>query len=335
MSKSRSRQLQEQSLELALAAVETYNKPRFPAREHTFQILMCAAWEALVKAQLVALAGNQINAIQVKLQNGQYKKNRHGDRITIGAVEGMRKLRLDDRIIDNFEALEKLRDASVHLPIPTKGHKLVLFSIASASLKNYAELSRIWFGASLKEVDWYILPLGFDFPFKRFTLLDFQDEPEIIRRLIASFAEKSARDYGDDDQFSLLCEIDIELKSVKKLPDGFSGLSVGVDPESEEHFAVKQRDKLATYRLEYRDILKKLKEQCPCIKQSDLNSLISSGDIKNNSQYSEYSYTSHRQMLQGPKSGTKSIYNHDFLRHAISKLVGLKQCGSCPASQKQ
>lgn len=333
MAKSRSRQLHEQSLELALAAIETYNKPRFPAREHTFQILMCAAWESMVKARILATSNHKLSSILLKERNGKFRKNRHGERLTISASQGMHRLNLDTRVIDNYEALEKLRDASVHMPIPSEGHKKLLFTVASATLKNYAELSRVWFRTTLSDVDWFILPLGFDFPFTRFTPIDVEQEPETIRQIVESFAAKTAIDYGDD-RFSLMCHVDIELTSVNKLSPEQVGLTIGVDPNSNEQFAIRQRDKLDRYPLEYTQVLNKLKERCPCIKPNDLNSFIRDNGIKSNQRFSDYSYGSNRLMQNGPKKNTKSIYSHEFLSFVTKALAGNRGCDACPYRSK-
>ena len=43
--------LSEKSLQVALAAIEIYNKPAFPYREESFSILMANAWELILKAK--------------------------------------------------------------------------------------------------------------------------------------------------------------------------------------------------------------------------------------------------------------------------------------------
>jgi hypothetical protein len=90
--KSRASSLLDKSVAAMLAAIKVYNKPNFPHRTDTFSILAFNAWELLLKARILQLDSNRIQAITVyehrQNANGKQsaklykKKSRAGNYVT-------------------------------------------------------------------------------------------------------------------------------------------------------------------------------------------------------------------------------------------------------------
>jgi hypothetical protein len=51
------------SLQAAVAAIEIYNKPDFRYREESFSVLICNAWELLLKAKVLAHGNEEFERI--------------------------------------------------------------------------------------------------------------------------------------------------------------------------------------------------------------------------------------------------------------------------------
>lgn len=79
--KARYKNILSHSIGMSLSAIEIYNKPAFSCREAVFSVLICSAWEALLKAKIVKDT-KRIQSIYV-LDGTRYKRNRNGEHLTI------------------------------------------------------------------------------------------------------------------------------------------------------------------------------------------------------------------------------------------------------------
>lgn len=81
------------SLQAAVAAIEIYNKPDFRYREESFAVLICNAWELLLKAKVLADGNEEFERIvayrtEKDPETGESrqvaKENRSGNAMTLG-----------------------------------------------------------------------------------------------------------------------------------------------------------------------------------------------------------------------------------------------------------
>src|SRR5215204_738548 len=142
--KSKNKCLCEHSINMALAAIEIYNKPNFPDREQVFSILMVNAWEALVKAKVLKDAGNKIRAIHIR-DGKRYKKTRAGAYMTIDILAAIGRCPVEPVVQENVEKLVEVRNAATHLTAVSPTLPLLVYSLGAASLTNYAHLLVDWF----------------------------------------------------------------------------------------------------------------------------------------------------------------------------------------------
>ena len=81
--RSRSRLMLEKSIAAMLSTIEIYNKPDFKYREDTFAVLCINAWELLLKAQVLHLSSNKLNAIY----KTEYKTLKSGKKSTSSTIK--------------------------------------------------------------------------------------------------------------------------------------------------------------------------------------------------------------------------------------------------------
>lgn len=313
--KSRSKILCDHSLGMALAAIEIYNKPNFNNREQIFSILMISAWESLLKSKIVKDHSNHLNSIYVKQANGRYKKNRRGENLTIGIDDAILKCNLPEPISQNIKSLVRIRDAAIHLTANSKSLPYIVFSLGTATLRNYAKFIDKNFGLSLSDYNFYILPLGFTYPFQTMTLADFKKEPESISKIIKDI-ENSKETLSENDDYFLICEIQTTLVSAKKITDA-TDIVAKVDPTSSSAVIVNRKVNIIDqYPLSWTQVYNSLRLEFPDLKRTELNNFIKENKIKGNSKYSAYNFRNKSEEAKGPGKNTAVIYNHNFLKRA-------------------
>lgn len=315
--KARSRVLAESSLGTALSAIEIYNKPEFRHREQIFSTLIVMAWESLLKAKILKDNGNRLNTLHVR--NGRlYKRNRTGQRLAIGIHEAMARCQLPRPAIENLNRLVEIRDAAVHLTVASAGLPYLVFALGAATLRNYARLIRDWFDFRVSDYHFYILPLGFDYPFKTMSAVDLKKEPEDIALIISAVAKAQAEGPSEEDGFFLVCELRTHLVSAKKIT-GETDLVAKVDSTSPDAIIVERDVRVIDrYPHTYTQIYQQLKAIDPTVTQNALNQLIRRRRIKQNPTYAAYNFRSKLEEQRGPKDTTPVVYSDSFL--ALAKV---------------
>jgi len=319
--KARYQFLLDHAMNLSLSAVEIYNKPDFKGREAIFAVLMVSAWEVLLKARIVKNNNNSMNSIYVREQAGiRWKRNRNGGFLTIGLHEAICRCGLAAPVVANLEEMTKIRDASLHLVCPSPALPYIVFTLGSATLQNFSKVAREWFNHSFSDYNFYILPLSFEYPFKTISVLDMKQEPDCIARLIES-VRTSQENYKDDNSgFFFTCEIEVKLTSAKKISDP-NIPEVSVTRDAAGTIIHRLIDLLDKYPYTYSQVLAAIKCEVPSVNQTVLSNLINKLGIKGDKQYAEYNFRNNQERQRGPKPNTAIIYNHNFIKFAISSLA--------------
>ena len=305
---------------MAISAIEVYNKPNFENREQIFSILMVCAWESLLKAKLIKDGGNRLSAIYIKNSAGRFVKNRNREKMTIGIDEAIQKLTLPEALVLNIKSLVRVRDAAIHLTAESAALPYLTYSLGAASLRNYAKLLAEWFEVKLSEYNFFILPLGFSYPFKALTLAQVKCEPQMIANIINDL-ENGRLGVPSDQGYFLVCEIQTSLVSAKKITENTSFVAK-FDPEkSDAAIIVSQKINLIDqYPYSWTAAFEKIKSAIPMIKNYQLNDLIKMNSIKGNKRYSVYNFRTKEEERRGPSNTTAVLYNDDFVAFAIKSL---------------
>lgn len=230
MGKSRSRTLLEKSVAAGVAAIEVYNKPAFQYREEAFAILMVNAWELLLKARLLALSGNRMSAIQVRVHRPRkdgspgkravVKRNRAGNAQTISAIRALETLiasgekGLDGACKANLELLVELRDNSVHYLNEDPRLNRKVQEVGTASLKNYLTLVAEWFGADLSAYNFFLMPLSFFHEFETAVSHSVRARSRQVEGLLRYLESLEAR-YPSDESRPFNISLRLETRFVR------------------------------------------------------------------------------------------------------------------------
>ena len=87
--RSKQKEILAKAKEAAVAAISSYNQPRFPYREETFCILMINAWELLLKAKIVSQALLYRYYDNDEVQARSYQKSGNQGFLTLNLCEMM------------------------------------------------------------------------------------------------------------------------------------------------------------------------------------------------------------------------------------------------------
>ncbi len=160
----RVKDLLDKSVAAAVAGIEIYNKPDFKYREETFSILAVNAWELLLKAKIVAETGN-LDSIIDSEKSAAPDTNPYSNPYTIGLEKAMDKLvsmqHLDLRCKANIKLLNEVRNNAVHFINRSASLSECVQGIGTATLRNYVTAINDWFGYTLSQFNFYLMPVSF------------------------------------------------------------------------------------------------------------------------------------------------------------------------------
>ena len=271
MTRSTTLILVDKSREACINAIETFNRVSSNYREETFAILMINAWELLLKARVMKENGGSVKSLHVydyKLKkDGQKSKtkvrklSKHGSYLTIGIdkaaklVAGYKTHSIDQACIDNLEALQLIRDCSMHFVSTDPMLKKVLTQISLAAVKNYIVAAQKWFQISFSDLNIATLPLSFD--------LDQKEAEAVAKRrpaAVANFLKQIHSKDGHPTNSDYSYAIKIEFQIVKKLSDDALKANV-VKDSADMVLSVDQDSVPAGYDWDYSMLTKKLKSR--------------------------------------------------------------------------
>ena len=263
-----------------LSAIEVYNRPTFAYREETFAILALNAWELLLKGKLLAEHCNKPHCLYAlerrNTKSGQQskkfylKRNRSGTALThslwktISELENGTAIRIDDAIKANLEALTEIRDNAVHFVIASPQLGKQVLEVGTAAVRNFVELSRLWFQLDLSGRHFFLMPIGFvDAPHSA-TAIDLSKDES---KLIAYLAQLTCRAVqGPHSPFNVSLEVNLSFKQSKAA----SALAVAIsnDPAAPQ-VTLAEEDFKKIYKWTYIQLIEQLKKRYLDFKPND------------------------------------------------------------------
>jgi hypothetical protein len=321
--KPRYRFLLDHSINTVLSAIEIYNKPDFKDREQVFSILLVNAWESLLKAKILRDNKNRLSSLYIPIGSGgpgqRYKKNRTGNYMTISLEQAVLHCCLVPVVKENLHYMVEIRDAATHLTAASPSLPHLVFSLGTAALRNYAALVRQWFSLGLSDYNFFILPLGFSYPFKAISMADLTKEPNDIAALLKSASAASVAT-PEDPTFFFACEIRTHMVSAKKLAD--ADVTARIDPSATGAVVVSRDVRpIDRYPYSFQQVWERLKAALPALRQPLLQTFIREQKVKENGAYATYNYRNKQDEARGPRRHTPVIYNDDFVRFAGEALA--------------
>lgn len=320
---SRAQRIFNKAEQAFLFSIEAYNKPDSPYREETFAILAVNAWELLLKAKLVKESGSKLSSLYVyenrtlktgaKSNKRYVKRSRSGNAQTIGIKQTLSKLRnehsikVDSAVITNLDALIEIRDCAIHLLNYGPGLSEKVLGVGTASVKNFIQLSRLWFSYDLSKYNLYLMPIGFvTAPSKAAAIHAIGDEKRLVEYLV-----KNINKPNSSNDFHVSLEVNLSLK--RSSVDAEAQVRVTNDPAAPA-VQLSEEDIRQQYPWDYAKLTKKLSQRYL--------------DFKANKKYHDVrkplklikKYTNVRYLEPGnPNSAKKDYYNpnivDEFDRH--------------------
>jgi hypothetical protein len=237
--------------------------------------------------------------------------------LTCSIYEALKLLKLDSVVEANIERLIEIRDAAVHLTAHSGALPYLAYSLGAASLRNYCTSCSEWFGLSLSNYNFYILALGFSYPFQSLRLAQVSKEPLSILKILQLVVADQNAGKTQSGNFHLVCEIETHLISAKKVTSQ-TDISAAIGEKGKDALIVERTvGRLDSYPLSATELRVRLKAAIHGLKQNHIWEAITALKIKGNPKYSIYSYRTKKHELKGPSSGTTVIYNDDAYKVSV------------------
>ncbi|MDA4131993.1 MAG: hypothetical protein OK454_02545, partial [Thaumarchaeota archaeon] len=245
--------------------------------------------------------------------------------LTIDVLNAMQKVGLSEPVAENIKALVEIRDAAIHLCCEgDEAFSYMVFTLAAASIKNYAGHIADWFARSLKDYNFFVMPLAFSYNFRTLGALDLDARPEAIRMMIEAVTKTQAT-LGDADGQLFVCEIRTEIRAAPTFVDG-ADYTTAVDPKagptSTSH--VRLQRLIDKYPLTYNEVMGRVKDKLPTVRPAQVDAILKA-KVKGDPKLSAYNFRSKAQERRYKEdgalpSGIAVIYNEDAVRVVLADL---------------
>jgi hypothetical protein len=310
----------DKSISAMLAAIEIYNKPIFEYREEAYSILAVNAWELLLKARILQIDNNKISAIvdheKRQLGNGKLskklykKKNRTGNDTSIGLFRAYDRLTNDYAdtinvvVRKNLEALTEIRDNAVHFLNKDFDLRKKVHEVGTASLKNYVNIIRQWFGISLSDFKLFLMPIAFMRDMGRAEGILINTEERNLLAYIKGLELEVDDDVTND--FNLSLNIDIKMRRVSHAEGAEVVISDG--PEAVP-VKIEEADVREKFPWDYEILTKRLQDR-----YSDFKMAKKYHDIRKKLELDQKLCNTRYLDPGNPKSATKKFYSPNIIR---------------------
>lgn len=314
--------LLDNSLSAAISAIEIYNKPDFKYRNETFVILIINAWELLLKAKILKDNHNNKISLYVKGSDNEYITSRTGNYLTIEITKAMSAVKLNSTLKENIEHILEIRDTAIHF-YNKDTISYTIFALGAATLQNYQKIIKQWFSRDLTAYNFYILPLGFNYSFKNFSMIDINAEPEAIRNLLKVIVKSQNSGFDFQSGFYLVADIIAEVTSAKKMANP-ADITIAIDQKSSDSGIIRQQKIIDLYPFTTAEVWEQVKLAIPSLKQNTFYEFIKLNKMKQNKKYSAYNFTSKKQEANFLSKKIKyfpiSLYNQDAIQFIITNI---------------
>lgn len=247
------------SIIACISAIEIYNKPDFKFREETFSILMINAWELLLKAKILQLHNDDQTKIQAT------GKTSSGNPKTISIDRALNKLtsHIKPIVIDNICLLIEIRNEAIHFVHNDPKLNVKIQQIGTASLRNFMNLARSWFGCDFSQFNFYLMPISF---FHQSDIDSYSIDNMATENLLNHF-RKIEESYNDelDPEFSIALILQtkfIKTSDAQALPVRLTNEEGAIPIHLTEEEALK------SYKLTYSELCRALRKNHKNFKQN-------------------------------------------------------------------
>ncbi len=314
--KGKVKSILERSVAACVSAIEIYNKPDFKYREETFSILLVNAWELLLKAKVLAINGNDIRSIQAVDANGEVKKNRAGNPMTIDINNAMQRLfdkkLLDERCRENINLLIEVRDNAIHFINKSADLSRKVQEVGTAGLSNYVTAMDEWFGKDLSQYNFYLMPMSF------FHLTDLESHSVLSRNKqmenVLRYLQEVERQYPPDKNDSYNITLRIQTQFVRTYAtDKVIEVKYTDNPDAPEVRVSEENIFKYKYPMTYSSLVDKLKSRYADFRPDSRFFLIKK-ELEDQQKYGERFCKVNYLDVIGKSGSQKKFYSQDILK---------------------
>jgi hypothetical protein len=329
MKKARYKYLLEKSISACISGIEIYNKPDFQFREEAFSVLMCTAWELLLKAKILKDNSNNFNSIVEKdfriKKDGKKTKRKHpklnraGNPMTIGLTHALDLIRnkgngIDTKCNENLMLLMEIRDNAVHFMNKTASFGKYVQEVGTATLKNFMAVATEWFRIDFAKFNFYLMPVSFYGPSQLVESISGarrgNTQLRNLERYIRTIIDNNPT--TEDERFSVA--LSLNVKFVRSPESSAIKVRASNDPNAIP-ITLTEEDFLQRYPFDFYGIVDKLKSSVTGFKRDD-----KFYDIKRELE-GDKKYCLVRLLdPKNPKSAKKKYYSHALLIELQERL---------------
>jgi hypothetical protein len=312
--------LAEKSVQAAVAAIEIYNKPDFSYREEAFSLLMCNAWELLLKAKWLLDSNDDVASLHelevdpADSTKRRPKLNRCGNPVTFGVTYLAAKF-LEDansgfgkNCDENLKGLLEIRDNAAHFVNKDLNFGRRVQEFGTAALQNYLRLVTEWFDFDLSRYNFFLMPLSFYHGFEAVVAASVSNYSDQESRLLSYLQQLDAAAANDDETGDGDGVVSMHIKTTLMRGKGDDAVAFRwSDDENAPVVSISEEDVLKSYTLDYKSLTAQLRRR-----YSDF--------VENNDYHkvrklheSEKKYCIERLLDPGnPRSSKKRFYNSNI-----------------------
>jgi hypothetical protein len=252
---------------------EIYNKPDFSYREEAFSLLMCNAWELLLKAKWLLDHGDDLESLHetepdpLDSSKRRPKLNRCGNPITYGVTYLSTKLVEDPNsgygknCDENLRALLEIRDNAAHFVNKDLNFGKRVLGFGTASLQNYLKLITEWFNYDLSRYNFFLMPLSFYHGFESVVAASITKYTDQESRLLAYLEslESNDSDQSHEDGSGAIC---MNIKTTLIRGKGDSAVAFRwTDDATAPALSISEEDILKNYPIDYKSLTSQLRRR--------------------------------------------------------------------------
>ena len=300
--------LLEKSLQAYIIALETINKMSLAYRVEAAFMLICNAWELLLKAKILDDSRNK-SAIYYPKERLKMKRT-----LSLTSCMNVVMLRQDDPIRRNLEKVIQLRDAAVHFEIKEWPYEVI--GIFRSAVMNYHEQLFAWFERSLSDqISPGMMSIVFDNSPEDFSLSNIKlrrrlgkDAFDFLSQYCAEVKEQSV-EFGELS-YKFAYRIDYHIAIAKREKDADLTLSSGSLGDSTRVVEVPQNAS-KTHPFRQTEVVNQANAAGAFINQYDVQCIVSVYKVKRNSTF----------FYQGTVPGSPPQYSKEFVDWLIKKCA--------------
>jgi hypothetical protein len=186
----------------------------------------------------------------------------------VGIVQAYPHDPIDRYGAENIYLLMEIRDNAIHFHNSSLGLRKRVQEIGSAALRNFSYAAKTWFGRTLADYDFALMPFAFESPTGIIQTVFAEDEKGASAKIQNLFLEtKKAFPFDASRPFNV--GVEIELRFVRNARDGAIAVRVAPGDPNAVPVTISEEDARKTFPWTYSDLRRSLRARYDDFKEND------------------------------------------------------------------